>query len=66
MYGWNLRNKRPLQGNTENWLNSGLLSKQVSIEADVSYSGDGLSAVRIKIHNQKLFTSKGDKASNKQ
>ena len=66
MYEWNLRNKRPLQGNTENWLNSELLSKQVSIEADVSYSGDGLSAVRIKIHNQKLFTSKGDKASNKQ
>ena len=65
IYEWNLRKQVPNEDNAEDWLNSELLSKKVSIEADVSYMGDGLCAVRIKIHTQNIFANKEDKSGKK-
>ena len=50
---WNLGKEVPDTVNTEDWLNSELLSKEVTIEADKSYSGDGLSAVRMTVQSKK-------------
>ena len=65
IYEWNLKKQVPDKGKTEDWLNSELLSKEVSIEADVSFSGDNLSAVRIKINTKNMFTVKEEKVAKK-
>ena len=65
IYEWNLKKQVPNNSNTEEWLNSELLSKDVSIEADVNYSGDGLSAVRIKITTKSIFTKQEEKVVKK-
>ena len=66
IYEWNLNKQVPNEGNnTEDWLNSLLLSKEVSIEADVSYSGDDLTAVRIKIKTKNMFTVKEEEFTKK-
>ena len=57
IHEWNLRKQVPNKSYTEEWLNSELLSKKVRIEADLSFSGDGLSAVRIKIDTHNIFTN---------
>ena len=66
IYEWNLNKQVPDKcNNTEDWLNSLLLSKEVSIEADVSYSGDDLTAVRIKIKTKNMFTVKTEEVAKK-
>ena len=57
IHEWNLRKQVPNKSYAEEWLNSELLSKKVRIEADLSFSGDGLSAVRIKIDTHNIFTN---------
>ena len=62
---WNLKKEVPDKVDTEDWLNSELLSKEVVIEADQSYSGEGLSAVRMKVKSKNPLKQEklGDKTN---
>ena len=55
IYEWNLRKEVPDKVNSEDWLNSELMSKDVIIEADTSFSGEGLSAVRMIFKAKTIF-----------